>query len=134
MGDNQVNIRLVAEINNDNSIVSYLVFSNKTEEIIYLDKETICFDGKTRRSVFSITDEENKKIKYVGMQVNRIVVPNDYMSIKAGEEFETKIVLSEVYKISKGHKYYIQYSVFHPTYMDDSGFTKLQSNTVEITY
>jgi hypothetical protein len=133
MEEKFVDIHLSVDIDKD-LLLAQVQFLNNSDREIYLDTKTICSDNRTRRSVFDITDEYQNKVAYKGVLVKRIVVPEDYISLKAGEKIEAKIVLNEVYKIEKGHKYKIQYSVFHPTYMDEAGFTKLESNNVDVDY
>jgi hypothetical protein len=115
-------------------MLAQLIFFNNTSDKIFLDNQTICVDNKTRRNVFVITDEQNKKIDYIGMMVKRIVVPEDFISLNPGEKIVSTIQLNDVYKLKKGHQYIIQYSVYHPTYMDEEGFTKIESNKVEVVY
>ncbi|WP_143774268.1 hypothetical protein [Niastella vici] len=128
-----VDIHLTVDIITD-LLLAHVQFLNNSDKEIYLDTKTICSDNRTTRSVFDITDEHQNKVKYKGVLVKRVVVPEDYISLKVGEKIEAQIVLNEVYKLEKGNKYNIQYSVFHPTYMDEAGFTKLESNKVEVSY
>jgi hypothetical protein len=115
-------------------LIANMKFLNSSKSEIYLDTQTICFDNKTRRNVFNIIDEDNNKIGYKGAFVYREVVPQDYIKLKGGEVIESTIPLDGIYEFSKGHKYSIQYSVFHPTYKDESGFTLFESNKVEVIY
>lgn len=133
MQEKLVNIHLEVERSED-SLLAHVLFTNNSNKKVYLDKQTICLDNKTRRSVFKIINEERNKVHYIGALVNRDVLPEDYIALKEGDRIETKIVLNEVYEMAKNHKYSIQYSVFHPTYMDDAGFTILESNTIEVLY
>ncbi|WP_207515224.1 hypothetical protein [Longitalea luteola] len=133
MDQSSLNIKLNIEKRQD-LLVAHLLFSNNTTDEIYLDRQTLCTDSKTHRNVFKVFDEKKNKVDYVGRFVNREVRPEDFFALKAGESVQTSVVLSEVYKITTGNKYFIQYSVFHPTYMDDAGFTNLESNIVEVSY
>jgi len=128
-----IDINLDVEVS-ASAVIAHLRFSNKSSNVQHLDKLTICYNNKIKNNFFEVLDKKRNRIAYKGVMMKRDVNPEDFIAINPSEKIETSIVLDEVYKISKGHKYYIQYSVFHPTYMDDSGFTKLQSNTVEITY
>jgi hypothetical protein len=118
----------------DGRMSAHLQFFNNNSNEIYLDTKTICVSGETTRSVFEITDENNNKVKYIGWLEKRIVVPEDFISLKSGEKIETTIILNEVYKVIKGHKYTIQFSVYHPSYNDEGDLNKIESNPVEITY
>lgn len=127
-----VDIQLEIEVNG-NMMLAHLVFSNNTADKIYLDKKTICTSGKVRRNIFNITDEDNKAVIYTGMMEKRIVVPEDFIPFNAGEKIETSIVLNEIYKVNKGHKYIVQYSVYNPSY-NKGGINKMESNKVEVNY
>ncbi|OQP53559.1 hypothetical protein [Niastella populi] len=115
-------------------MVANLVFSNNTSGEVYLDKKTICTNGKTRRNLFIITDENNQPVKYVGEMEKRIVVPEDFIPIQSGDTISTCIELNEVYQIIQGKKYTVQLSVYHPNYKDEGPLNKLESNKVEISY
>lgn len=133
MNEKSIDIQLAVE-SSEGSLVANMKFTNNSNSDMHLDKQTICIDNKTRRNIFNIIDEHNAEVGYTGAYVYRDVVPQDYIKLKSGEIIESRIVLDEVYKLSKGHKYIIQYSVFHPTYKDKSGFTLFESNKVEIVY
>ena len=128
-----ISIHLSVEVK-DRLLLAQLLFHNNTTEVVYLDNQTICLDGKTRRSVFNITNEKSKKVDYIGMLVNRVVVPEDFIPLKAGDKIETRVALNEVYEVKKGRKYTIQFSVYHPNYKDEGDLNKIESNKVEITY
>lgn len=128
-----VDVQLNVEVRGD-VMLARLVFSNNTSGTIYLDKKTICTNGKTRRNIFNITREHNEKVKYVGMMEKRIVVDEDFIPLDAGNEIETRIELNEVYKVHKGNKYTVQYSVYHPSYRDEGPLNKLVSNSIEVVY
>jgi hypothetical protein len=133
MKDKFVNVHLTVILKGD-SLIANMIFSNDSNTDIYLDRQTICIDNKTRRNVFEIFDEQNDEVEYTGAYVYREVVPQDYVKLGIGEKLESKIVLSEIYKLTKDHKYKIQYSVLHPTYMNESGYTQFESNIVEVNY
>jgi hypothetical protein len=126
MKDKFIEVRLAIDVKGD-SLIANMMFSNNSNSDIYLDGQTICIDNKTRRNVFEILDEQNDEVDYSGAYVYREVVPQDYVKLEVGQKLESKIVLNEVYKLTNGHKYIIQYSVLHPTYMDESGFTQFES-------
>lgn len=133
MNEKSIDIQLAVELS-EGSLIANMKFANNSNSDMHLDKQTICIDNKTRRKIFNIVDEDNTEVGYTGAYVYRDVVPQDYIKLKSGEIIESRITLDEVYKLSKGHKYSIQYSVFHPTYNDKSGFTLFESNKVEIVY
>ncbi|HEY8895183.1 MAG TPA: hypothetical protein VIM79_10225 [Niastella sp.] len=133
MKNKLVNVQLAVDLKGD-SLIANMIFLNISDGDIYLDGQTICIDNETRRNVFEILDEQNAEVGYTGAYVYREVVPQDYVKLEVGQKLESKIVLSDVYKLKKGQRYTIQYTVFHPTYMDDAGFTQFESNKVEISY
>ena len=128
-----VDIQLAVEIN-ENEMLAHLVFVNNTNGMLYLDTKTICTNGQTRRNIFNITDEDSNKVKYTGIMEKRFVVPEDFVSINSGDKIETSIALNEVYKVTKGQKYFIQYSVYHPSYKNEQEINKFESNTVEVVF
>jgi hypothetical protein len=128
-----VEIQLEVEVNGS-EMLAHLVFFNNTGETLYLDTKTICTNGQTRRNIFNITDESNGKIKYAGIMEKRFVAPEDFIPIDPGDKIETNIILNEVYRVNKGQKYFIQYSVYHPSYNDEQGINKMESNIVEVVY
>jgi hypothetical protein len=128
-----VDVQLDVEVNGT-ILLAHLVFTNNTSNKVYLDKKTICISGKTRRNIFDITDEQNKKVNYLGMMEKRIVIPEDFMLLDSGETVKTNISLNDVYDVSKGNKYFVQLSVYHPSYDDEGPLNKLESNKVEVVY
>jgi len=128
-----VDIHLIVEVK-ERGMLAHLVFLNNTNETLYLDTKTICANGQTRRNIFTIMDANNDKVKYTGIMEKRFVVPEDFIPINSGNKIETNINLNEVYKVNKGQKYFIQYSVYHPSYLDKQGLEKLESNIVEVFY
>ncbi|WP_207515222.1 hypothetical protein [Longitalea luteola] len=127
--DVQLDVEVRGEI-----MLAHLIFTNSTSDKIYLDTKTICTSGKTRRNIFKIMSADNEKVKYTGMMEKRIVVPEDFIPLDSGDEIRTSVELNQVYKINKGSKYIIQYSVYHPSYLDEGPLNKLVSNSIEVIY
>jgi hypothetical protein len=125
-------INLSLEKQQDN-LIAHLVFLNNTENDLYLDRQTICFDSELQRNLFSIVNG-NKKLDYIGMMVKRDVEPEDFIILNSGQKKETSVVLNEGYKLSIGKKYSIQYIAFNPPYLEVQELMKMQSNRVEISY
>lgn len=128
-----VNVNLEVNIK-ENEMLAHLIFSNNTLNRIYLDTKTICANGQTRRNIFNITDAENNKVNYIGILEKRFVVPEDFIVLESGSKIETNIPLNEVYRLNKGRKYFIQYSVYQPSYKDEQEVSKIESNMVEVVY
>lgn len=127
------NTRLSLELK-QNDLIAHLSFTNNTPKGLYLDMQTICFDGELERNLFTIVDKENKRIEYDGMMIKRDVEPDDFTVLEAGETKEINVKLNEVYKLTKGQEYHIQYVAFNPPYLEEQGLMKFQSNIVKVTY
>jgi hypothetical protein len=133
MAEKLVDIDLSVNINNS-ELVAHLVFTNKTDKSVFLDRLTICYDNKIQNNLFKILDKNNERVDYKGVMVKRDVSSEDFITVNAGESIESNISLNEVYKVNKGNKYIIQYYAYNPAYLDISELTKLESNKVEIVY
>src|SRR5687768_8398761 len=115
MSEKFVDIDLSASVY-ENSLIARLKFSNNTGKKLFLDKLTICFNNDIRNNLFKVLDENNNRVDYKGEMVKRSITPEDFVAIDSGENIETKIVIDEVYKVSKGNKYTIQYYAYNPSY------------------
>jgi hypothetical protein len=133
MGLTLPNIHLSIEVK-QNDFIASLVFTNNSSRDLYLDMQTICFDGELERNLFTIVDEENKRIEYDGMMIKRDVEPDDFTILEAGETKEVNVKLNEAYKLTNGQKYQIQYVAFNPPYLDEQSLMKFQSNVVSVDY
>ena len=118
----------------ENEVVAHLVFSNNTDERIFLDRITICYNSKIQNNLFKVLDKNNNRIDYKGVMLKREITPEDFIAVSPGENIETNIELDKVYKVEKGNSYAIQYYAYNPSYKDKLGLTKLESNTVEVVY
>lgn len=118
----------------DGNVVADVVFTNTLTEMVYLDKWTICTDDVFRSNVFSIVDENNRHVMYSGMMVNRIFVPELFVSLNPGESIQTRITVNKAYNLTKGNKYGIKFCAVNPTFLDDQPRIDLMSNKVEVTY
>ena len=128
-----VDIDLSVSIN-ENEITAHLSFSNITDKRIFLDRLTICYNDKIQNNLFKVLDYNNNRIDYKGVMVKRDVTLEDFIEVDPGKKIEVNISLNEVYKVNKGNMYTIQYYAYNPSYGEVSGLTKLESNTVEVTY
>lgn len=128
-----IDIRLSVEVNNED-VIADVIFNNNTSDVIYLDSWTICEDSVIRSNIFSIVDENDRHAFYLGIIVNRKVLPEDFIALKPGESIQTKITLNKDYELVKGHKYFIRFCAYNPTFPDKQPRLELLSNKVEITY
>jgi hypothetical protein len=117
-----------------NSILAHLVFTNNTTKNLMLDKFIICYNNSIRNNLFKILDGNNRRIDYLGPLVKRYITKEDFISVSPGEMIETSITLNEVYEVKNGKKYTIQFSAYHPTNIEGSEITKIESNSVEIDF
>ena len=128
-----VDIQLTVKINGS-EMIAFLCFKNVDSKKLYLDEQTICFDNRVRGNYFKVNDEQGEKVDYIGMLVSREIKPELFVTLNPTEKVEAKISLNEVYELKKGMKYTIQYSTYHPSYLKEQHFAKIESNKVELTY
>ena len=81
-----------------------------------------------------IKNEKGKEVDYTGIKVSRDIIPENFFVLNSGEKIESDIKLSEVYELKKGKKYTIQFSTYHPSYLEPQELTKLESNVIEVNY
>jgi hypothetical protein len=126
-------INLSVEVNNDD-IIADVNFNNNSSKTFFLDSWTICEDNVIRSNVFSIVDENNKHVFYLGTIVNRKVLSDDFIALNPGESIQTKISINKDYKFEKGHRYFVRFCAYNPVYLDKQPRMELFSNKVEINY
>ena len=128
-----IDILMAVEVK-ETKMIAHLQFCNHGSKNIYLDEQTICFDNRTRGDYFIIKNKNGKVVDYTGTMVKREINPEYFISLNPGEKIETSINLDEVYEIKKGKKYTIQYSTYHPHYLEEQDFCKIESNVVELSF
>ena len=133
MQNKTLDIHLSLEQSGDD-IIAHVMFRNNGADTIYLDTWTICTRDVFTREAFSICDENNNRILYIGMMVKRVVVPEDFVVLNPQEEIKTNITVNKGYKLTKGKKYTIQYCAHNPTYLGKQPLMELWSNKEEIFY
>jgi hypothetical protein len=133
MEEKQIDITLSIEQKKD-VLVAHLLFFNNASKKYYLDKCTICFDGSFSRNVFTIIDEKGKKVDYIGFMAKRKITPEDFISLEMGESIMTKVILNNGYRLKKGMKYNIRFSVYNLDYMRIQDIMLIESNIVEVVY
>lgn len=115
-------------------LIVHLSLVNNSPDKMYLDEQTICYNGRVRGDFFKIKNEKGKEVDYTGIKVSRDIIPENFFVLNSGEKIESDIKLSEVYELKKGKKYTIQFSTYHPSYLEPQELTKLESNIVEVNY
>lgn len=135
MGVVLFNVKLEVEIV-ENKLKATLLFKNDMPQRIYLDGMTLCWKNKVQRDVFKIKDIENTDVDYIGAMLQRVLVPESFLPIDSGEQFEANAILNEVYDIKKGQRYFVQYYAYNPSSFDpdDDTLIRMESNIVEVAY
>jgi len=133
MGVININVQLSIEIK-DREVLAHLLFSNNTTNRLYIDRYTTCLDGQFRNEVFQISDERGRKISYTGPLVKRKIKREDFVLLEVGENVSSTVTLNEVYSLTKGKKYLIQFSAFNPGLEDDGPLVDMESNMVKVLY
>jgi hypothetical protein len=130
-----LHVELSVELKN-HEVIAHLLFPNNETNNLALDKYSICFDGQIRNKVFTIISGSGKEVNYTGMMIKRKMKPEDYITIKSGENIQTIVTLNEAYNLVKGKKYFIQYSAFNPgSYINSEPvLMKMESSKIEILY
>lgn len=128
-----IEVHLTAEIK-DEKVIAHLTFCNRSEKRVYLNKQTMYYDGEVRNDYLEVTGADNIKSDYLGVMANCIREPEEFVVLKPGEKINTSIPLSEFYKLVRGNKYRVQYNAFNPSFLKEQQLMEMQSNEVEIVY
>lgn len=128
-----IEVHLSVEIE-EQIMVAHLTFKNVTSTDLYLDKYTICFDGKFRNNVFEITNGKGKMVDYSGVMMKRLIKPEHFIVLAADEEIKVSLKLNDAYKLVTGKKYVVQFYAFNPGLQGNSSLMEMASNKVEIIY
>jgi hypothetical protein len=133
MKNKTLDILLSVEQSGDD-IIANLLFHNNGEDNIYLDTWVISMGNVFVNNIFSIRDENNNRIQYVGMMACRDIEPEDFVVLNPQEEIKTMITINKGYRLTKGKKYTIQYCANNVSYLDKQKLMELWSNKVEVEY
>ena len=133
MGKDLIEVQLSVEIK-DGTVIAHLFFWNKSEKKVYLNKQTMYYNGVVRNSYFEIMNSENIKTAYLGIMANCIRKPEEFVELDPGGKIYSSIQLNNIYRLIKGDNYNIQYSAFNPSFSEDQKLMQMESNKVEITY
>ena len=128
-----IDVKLSVEKNE--AMIAHLVFMNKSDKGIYLNKQVSFYDGIVINDYFEIKDSNGISIDYLGVMSNCTKMPDEYLLLKPGEEINSAISLKEFYGLIKGESYKIQYYAYNPSFKQEQQQTmKMQSNKVKISY
>lgn len=129
-----VEVKLSIEVK-DKSIFAHLVFQNKSDNGIYLNKQVTYYDGSVRNDYFKIQDSKGASVDYLGVMANCTRMPDEYIQLEAGETVNSTIPLEKFYELKEGGSYNVQYYAYNPTLKGEQPqLMKMQSNKVELSY
>ncbi len=101
---------------------------NRSSSQFALLKWNLPEDGHLDGSLFEVS-RDGKKVDYQGMQIKRAVSEADYIPMKVGREYTTRIRLAQGYDVHPNGKYTIQYRTWNPV-PDGSKVLFVESNVV----
>lgn len=128
-------IEVKLSVEKNEAVIARLIFRNKSEKSIYLNKQVMYYHGQVRNNYFEIRKRNGDKISYLGMMANCTRMPDEYLLLQPDEEISSAISLKEWYKLTKGESYIIRYYAFNPSFkLQQQGLMEMQSNEVEISY
>jgi hypothetical protein len=128
-----IDVHLTVEIKYE-KVIAYLIFSNKSEKRVYLNKQLIYYNGEVRNDYMEITGDSDVNPDYLGLMANCTREPDEFIILEPGEKVNSSIQLNDFYKLSKGNNYLIQYNAFNPSYSNEQQLMEMQSNKIEISY
>jgi hypothetical protein len=129
-----VEVKLSVEVKNK-SVFAHLIFQNKSENGIYLNKQLTYYDGRVRNDYFRIKDSKGVSVDYLGVMANCTRMPDEYIQLEPGETINSTIPLEAVYELKEGCMYNIQYYGYNPALKGEQPqLMKMQSNKVKISY
>lgn len=133
MEESLIEVKLSVEANE--ALIAHLIFRNKSERSIYMNKQVTYYDGRVRNNYFEIENSKGISIDYLGLMSNCTRMPDEFMLLGPGNEMRSTISLKEFYEIKKGENYKIQYYAFNPSFkQQQQQLMEMQSNKVEIFY
>lgn len=128
-------IEVKLSIENNEAAIAHLIFRNKTEKSVYLNKQVMFYNGEVRNNYVEIKNNNGARVSYLGMMANCTRMPDEYLLLQPGEEISSAISLNQWYKLAKGQDYSVQYYAFNPAFkQEQQPSMEMQSNTVKISY
>jgi hypothetical protein len=128
-------VEVKLSIENNEAAIAHLIFRNKTEKSIYLNKQLMFYNGEVRNNYVEIKNNNGDRISYLGMMANCTRMPDEYLLLQPGEEVSSAISLKKWYRLIKGESYRIQYYAFNPAFKQEQQQSmEMQSNKVELSY
>jgi hypothetical protein len=89
--NNLIEVQLSVE-QNMNKVLAHLVFRNKSAEKIFLDKQTIYYNGEVRNNYFEILNSDKEEVDYLGRMINCSLLPEDFIELTGGNEIESTVL------------------------------------------
>lgn len=115
-------------------LIADLTFSNNTEQVIFLDKYTICLDKELTSRVFEVADKDGNKIQYIGKMIKRKPSKDDFIKLEPEKSISTSVTLDDSYEFRKGEKEYaITYDAINHSFGDQK-MIEMTSNKVVIKH
>jgi len=124
-------------VERNEAVIAHLVFRNKSEKSIYLNKQVMYYEGHVRNDYFVIEDSNGDEIDYLGMMANCTRTHDEYILLQPGEEISSAISLKEFYELKKGNNYKVQYDAINPGFKEEHQHQRsmeMTSNKVELFY
>lgn len=128
-------IEVKLSIENNEAAMAHLIFRNKTEKRIYLNKQVMFYNGEVRNNYVEIINSKGIRVSYLGMMANCTRMPDEYLLLQPDEEIGSAISLKQWYRLIEGESYSIQYYAFNPAFKQEQQQSmEMQSNNVQISY
>jgi hypothetical protein len=128
-------IEVELSIEKNEALFARLIFLNKSDKVIYLNKQVSYYDDMVINDYFEIKDSNGVSIDYLGIMSNCTKMPDEYILLLPGEKLSSAISLKEFYRLTKGENYNIRYYAYNPSLQQEQQQTmKMTSNKVEISY
>ncbi|OQP67617.1 hypothetical protein [Niastella populi] len=128
-------IEVKLSIEENEAVMAHLIFKNRSERSIYLNKQVMYYNGEVRNNYFEIAKSNGHRVSFLGFMANCTRMPDEYVLLQPNEEISSAISLKEWYRLTKGENYIVRYYAFNPAMKQmQSVLMEMQSNKVEISY
>lgn len=132
--ENDIQTTLSTNVTDQNHLIANVDIENRSSDSVWIFTHSLCENGKSSRSLFSIHDSANHKIAYIGRYIKIAPKSEHFLELKSGDKISTTCQLDRLYDFHENEDTYtIQFSV-SSTYLDKNQKLKLESNTVSVRY
>ncbi len=109
----QVETKLTIEIDKE-SVIATLLFTNKSDKTVCIDRINGCLDGSIKNNVFTISCD-GVRIPYVGRYYKRRAPgAKDVVELLPAQSIRTTVILNKAYGFLQGtHACKVSYDAFH---------------------